>query len=111
MRLIHIYYIFKLINNSNIFNISLCGFLHSVFCVVVLFICLFVILSHTFNILAAFPPFIVLSTQTSVCCTFVCALCRLIMVKLFGCCCFMDGKCHSSCPDVFISVVIIAKVL
>lgn len=29
-----------------------------------------------------FPPFIVLSTQTSACFSFVCALCRLIMVTL-----------------------------
>lgn len=101
-------HIFKLINNSNIFNISLCGFLHSAFCVVVLFICLFVILSHTFKYFGSFfllVLFCPLRLQSAL------VLCVLFVGSLWSHCCFMVGKCHSSCPDVFISVVIIAKVL
>lgn len=54
-----------------------------------------------------FPPFIVLALRLQS----ALVLCVLFAGSLWSHCCFTVRKCHSSCPDVFISVVIIAKVL
>lgn len=69
------------------------------FCVVVLFICLFVILSHTFKHFGSFfllLLFCLLRLQSAL------VLCVLLAGSLWSHCYFMVGKCHSSCPDGFL---------